>query len=70
MDRGVNNYTQINKEGGVMVSDKDNEFLSAYADKFLVRNRHTGKEEKIPVNKNEPCKGAIIITINKIKILN
>lgn len=26
--------------------------------------------KKIPINKGEPCKGAILITINKIKILN
>ena len=26
--------------------------------------------KKIPVNKGEPCKGAILITINKIKVLS
>lgn len=25
--------------------------------------------KKIPVNKGEPCKGAILVTINKIKVL-
>jgi len=25
--------------------------------------------KKIPINKEEPCKGAILITINKIKVL-
>ena len=26
--------------------------------------------KKLPINKGEPCKGAILVTINKIKILN
>jgi len=26
--------------------------------------------KKIPINKDEPCKGAILVTVNKIKILS
>lgn len=26
--------------------------------------------KKIPINKDEPCKSAIVVTINKIKVLN
>jgi len=37
---------------------------------YFTSGRWINEIKKLPINKGEPCKGAILITINKIKILD
>lgn len=37
---------------------------------YLTKGKWVDFIKKIPINKGEPCKGAILIKINKIKILS
>ena len=37
---------------------------------YFTSGKWIGEIKKLPINKGEPCKGAILVTINKIKLLN
>jgi hypothetical protein len=39
------------------------------AAKYFIEGKWVDFIKKIPINEGEPCKGAILVKINKIKIL-